>query len=74
MALHRRFRRLDTPGIELEEELAMSFGVGLVIAMAVIAPPIMWVAWWLLADLGEKAGYPRAFSTPAFPLERRRAT
>jgi len=52
----------------------MSFGVGLVIAMAVIAPPIMWVAWWLLADLGEKAGYPRAFSTPAFPLERRRAT
>ena len=51
----------------------MSFGVGLVIAMAVIAPPIIWVAWWLLADFGEKSGYRRAFSNPAFPPERRRA-
>ena len=51
----------------------MSFGVGLVIAMAVIAPPIVWLAWWLLADIGEKAGYPSAFSSPAFPAERRRA-
>ena len=51
----------------------MSFGVGLAIAMAVIAPPIIWVAWWLVADLGEKAGNASALSTTAFRRERRRA-
>jgi len=43
----------------------MSFGVGLLIAMAVIAPPVLWVAWWLLGDLGERAGNPRTVSGPA---------
>jgi hypothetical protein len=51
----------------------MSFGVGLVIAMAVIAPPILWVAWWLLGDLGERAGNPRAVSGPAIGQQHRRA-
>ena len=72
MALAWQLSQLDTPDIELEV-VEMSFGVGLVLAMTVIAPPIIWVAWWLLADLGEKAGYPRAHSIPAFPPERRRA-
>jgi hypothetical protein len=51
MALALRSGEFDTPSIELEAS-EMSFGVGLVIAMAVIAPPILWVAWWLASDIG----------------------
>ncbi len=34
----------------------MYLSVGVVLAIIlVLAPPIFWVAWWLLADLAERA-------------------
>lgn len=37
-----------------------------------MASPLLWVAWWLLADLGERAGNPRPLRSPAIPQQRRR--
>jgi hypothetical protein len=35
----------------------MYLGVGLVMALIlVMLSPAIWVAWWLIADLGERAG------------------
>lgn len=33
----------------------MYLSVGVLLAMILVAPPIVWVTWWLLADLGQKA-------------------
>lgn len=49
-------------------------GILIVAAMALIAlSPAIWVAWWLIADLGEKAsGKPRQsrYETPETRLRR----
>jgi hypothetical protein len=37
-----------------EDPMYLSVGVVLAIIL-VLAPPIFWVAWWLLADLAERA-------------------
>ena len=39
------------------KEIEMYLGVGIVFALIlVLASPLIWVAWWLLADLGQAAG------------------
>ena len=53
----------------------MYLTVGIVFALIlVLASPLLWVAWWLLADLGQAAN--RSNHSPAFQFEgqpRRRA-
>ena len=35
----------------------MYLGVGIVFALIIVlASPLIWVAWWLLADVGEASG------------------
>jgi hypothetical protein len=53
----------------------MYLGVGVVLAIIlVLASPIIWVAWWLLADLAESASssYVRVLPMTA-AVSRRRA-
>ncbi len=38
-----------------------------------MASPLLWVGWWLLADLGERATNPRAVSGSAVRQQRPRA-
>jgi hypothetical protein len=43
----------------------MYLAVGLWASMILLmASPILWVVWWLLADLGERASNPRAGNRP----------
>lgn len=44
----------------------MSFTVGIAIALLLAAPPVIWVGWWLISDIGQ------AGSTA--PIRRPRAT
>jgi hypothetical protein len=37
-----------------EDAMYLSIGVVLVIAVLVLSP-VLWVAWWALADMGERA-------------------
>ena len=36
------------------------FGAAVVVAVLVLLLPVLWIGWWLLADLGER---PSAYST-----------
>jgi hypothetical protein len=39
----------------MTKEDAMDLSVAIVVAMIAAAPVVVWIAWWLLADLGESA-------------------
>lgn len=46
-------------------------GVAFVVAIVLfVAPPVMWVAWWLLADLAQTANYRPA--TSGFEIKEQR--
>lgn len=52
----------------------MKLATAVVVLVVVLAPPILWVVWWLLADLGERAnGSYRAARYTSTGEPRRRA-
>jgi hypothetical protein len=54
-------------------EDAMYLSVGVVLAIIlVLASPIIWVAWWLLADLAESASSSYVTVLPMTAAESRR--
>jgi hypothetical protein len=58
------------------KEESMYLGVFFVYAIIfVLASPLIWVAWWLLADLGERAegSYTRVHYVPTSESHRRAA-
>jgi len=58
------------------KEESMYLGVFFVYAIVlVLASPLIWVAWWLLADLGERAvgSYTRVHYVPTSESHRRAA-
>lgn len=49
----------------------LTVGVVFVIIL-VLASPVIWVAWWLLADLGERVGRSQPAVYPMATAESRR--
>jgi hypothetical protein len=36
--------------------VSVGFVTAIILAIASLTPPIIWVVWWMLSDLGERAG------------------
>lgn len=68
------YSRIDRAQLEAKES-AMYLSVGVVVAIVlVLASPIIWVSWWLLADFSERGnGSYRAEHTVATGQSRHRA-
>jgi len=51
------------------------FGVAMIVGLVALLSPVLWIGWWLLADLGERAdgGYPAKHTEGAEPELRRAA-
>lgn len=51
------------------------FGVAVIVAILALLSPVLWIGWWLLADLGERANgiYPTRHRESAEPKLRRAA-
>jgi hypothetical protein len=49
------------------------FGVAVIVAILALLLPLMWIGWWVLADLGEKAdgAYPTRHQEGALSKLRR---
>jgi hypothetical protein len=66
------YRRTDREQPKAKED-AMYPSVGVVVAtVLVLASPIIWIAWWLLADLGARANGSHASVDRAITPELRR--
>ena len=68
------YSRIDRAQFEAKES-AMYLSVGVVVAIVVVlASPIIWVGWWLLADFSERGnGSHRAEHTVAIGRSRHHA-
>jgi len=51
------------------------FGVAMIVGLVALLSPVLWIGWWLLADLGEQAGgrYPARHIQSGEPELRRAA-
>ena len=51
------------------------FAVALILGLIALLSPVLWIAWWLLADLGERASgaYSTRYRASAEPKLRRLA-
>jgi hypothetical protein len=51
------------------------FGVAVIVALVALLSPVLWIGWWFLADLGERADgtYPTRQRESAEPNLRRAA-
>ena len=62
----------------VKKEKAMysdGFGVAVIVSIVALLSPVLWIGWWFLADLGERANgtYPTRHSEGAEPELRRAA-
>jgi hypothetical protein len=48
------------------------FAVAVILAVVMVALPVIWVAWWLLADLGEGMADSAAHIVREVPVRRHR--
>jgi hypothetical protein len=51
------------------------FGAAIIVGLVALLSPVLWIGWWLLADLGERASgtYPMTHRESAEPELRRAA-
>ncbi len=49
------------------------FAVAVILGLLALLSPLLWIGWWLLADLGERANGPTRHGESAKPELRRAA-
>lgn len=49
------------------------FGVAVILGLLGLLSPVIWVAWWLVADLGEKVSASKAEANETWEERARRA-